>query len=162
MDFPKIGHFQYFWTERRWFMVIMVFLWTEWFYSNDPSLTCCPGYWARESCWPMRGRGWCVLTNQRLVVDHPDGPGHPSHSDHRPAVRSERGTRAFLSQIKFVKNKENQKEWETVSSTGRSGYVTSFVYCYCATYFALINLILKPPLCAIASVSLLPILLDRR
>ena len=118
----------------RWFMVIMVFLWSGrngfiQMISHLSSLTCCSacwqeGRWRVRCCWPMSGPGCWILTNQRPAEGRPDGPGHPSHSDHRPAVRSERGTRAFLSQIKFVKNKENQKEWETVSSTGMSGYMS--------------------------------------
>ena len=91
--FPKMAHFPRVLDDRG--RVIYgdngIFMkWTEWFYSNDPSLTCCSRSWQagrrRRGCWPMRGQGCWILTNQRPAGDHPDGPGHPSHSDHRPVV----------------------------------------------------------------------------
>ena len=68
----------------------------------------------------MRGQCGLKLTNQRLVMDHPECPDHPSHSDHHPAVTSEPGTRGFLYKITIfaVDNKNiNKSKGETVSGS---------------------------------------------
>ena len=98
MDFPKMGHFSRLLDGfGRWFMVIMVFLWSGrngfiQMISLLSSLTCCSVCWQAgrrrgRHCWPMRGPGCWILTNQRPAEGRPDGPSHPSHSDHRPASR---------------------------------------------------------------------------
>ena len=106
MDFPKMGHFTRVLDGfGRWFMVIMVFLWSGrngfiQMISHLSSLTCCSACWL-VSCWPMRGRGCWILTNQRPAEGRPDGPGHPSHSDHRPASRG--------SERRLSRGSESQK-----------------------------------------------------
>ena len=74
-------------------------------------------------------------------MDHPECPDHLSHSDHHPAVTSEPGTGAFLSQFAVIKNIKKARE-KPFLALEQVDTITSFVYCYIVFETHLLHILL--------------------
>ena len=160
MDFPKMGHFQYFleWETLIYgddgiFMNWMVlFKWSIsylllWILREGEELTNGRPVWAEadqsEAC-----NGSSKVSRSSITL--------------RSSPCSHQWARDWGFFVTICSNKKYQKsKGETISGTGTSGYNHFFcllLYCFWntfATYFALININLKLPLCANANFSLL-------